>query len=275
VNITLDTNRHRGMVRFDTVEEANTAYASPESVCGNRFIQVKWANDRRSQQQRQNAPQVPSPFPPALKTPTAPLLPTPTTPTNESAAVSPAAASPVLPKPLPIRTIVPVKKEQSAAAKSLAIEQLRRQLIQKQIQTQKTLFANFEATKHTLSAEAKAEMLARLNKLNDTLGESLKQASQASEAVGEAVGITRSTPVPEDKRAELDKELDQMISQGHHVPKKKRFLINGLDKAEQERDFLLERRGGARDRTRCLFSLVFVVMCTFVLGSRYAVLRCW
>lgn len=216
VNITLDTNRRRGMVRYETIEEANAAFSSPESVCGNRFIQVKWASDRRNNNTR--TPQVPSPFPPTLAnpstntTPTAPLLPTPSTPPS-----TPISTSPVPKLPPANRTVVPAaKKEQSAAAKSLAIEQLRRQLIQKQIQTQKTLFANFEATKHTLSAEAKAEMLARLNKLNDTLGESLKQATQASEAVGEAVGIARTAQPPEDRRAELDKELDQMISQGHH-----------------------------------------------------------
>lgn len=222
-NIHIKKERSAAVISFESVAQAKRAISSPDAVCGNRFIRVSWQRHLPGEL----GLQIPSGRPDGAKHAAA---------GSGSAGEQKGRGGPRGGAPPPFKKAKheehaggPAGKRAghvaSSASKQLELEQMKRQLIQKQLAQQKMLLETLSQKKSTLSAEDKKSLMQKLSQLTKTIESSLKESSRVAVAQAsaarerEAVAAEASKQKEEEEKkgeemakAALDSELEEIAA---------------------------------------------------------------
>jgi hypothetical protein len=225
-NIHIGEERQYALVSFETTETANKALSSPDAVCGNRFVTVAYKSKPMmgggghpgmggrgggggfgpggggrggfGGRGPQDGPR--------------PVITLKRREPSEDGEEGPDAkrSRVEVVKPEPVR----------ASNSKLELEQMKTQLLQKQIAHQKLLLETLDKNKATLSKQEKQEMLTKLSALSKTIDASLKQSAQA--AVARVAMVVQARAIQAEAEAEADsgaygEGMEEMVKEGEEV----------------------------------------------------------
>lgn len=192
-NISLQPEASKAVIQFNSHQEADAAYSSPEVIFNNRFVKVYWQKAETKEQDAVTPP------------PSKPLTPKTYEPSPEAIAAKAAEFAKL--------KEVKQKQQQARLQTMLELQKSKEQLIQRQIQEQKVLLEKLEKAK---TPEERSEIMTALN--NITASSSAPAPAAPVAPVAPAVPTeAESTPseqpeLDEAKKAESADELKAKLA---------------------------------------------------------------